>query len=244
MHCHLDRYPNPREIAKEAERAGVTIVAVTNLPSHFAAGKEPASRLKNVRLSLGLHPILAPHSHLELALFSQLEPLTSYIGEVGLDFSKDSIGTKQKQIDSFRFVLERIAGKAKILSIHSRKAESEVLTCLRDHSVTGATFHWYTGTKEVLSQILDDGHFLSVNSAMLKSSSGRELLAGVPPSCCLLETDGPYTRVGRASSRPIHLHQVVEQLSNLWSLPISTTEEKIASNFRKMLQRSSGGSEI
>jgi TatD DNase family protein len=241
MHCHLDRYPNPREIAKEAEQAGVAIVAITNLPSHFAAGKEPASRLKNVRLSLGLHPMLAPHSQRELDLFSQLEPSTSYIGEVGLDFSKDGIGTKEKQIESFRFVLERIAGKGKILSIHSRKAESEVLSCLRDDSITGATFHWYTGTKEVLSKILDAGHFLSVNSAMLKSSSGKELLAGVPPSCCLLETDGPYTKLGRLPARPVHLHQVVEQLSGLWSLSIGATQEKIAHNFRTMLQRCSEG---
>jgi len=242
MHCHLDRYPNPREIAEEAEKAGVAIVAITNLPSHFVAGKEPASRLKNVRLSLGLHPMLAPHSQRELDLFAQLVPTTSYIGEVGLDFSKDGIGSKERQIDTFRFVLERIAGKGKILSIHSRKAESEVLSCLRDRSVTGATFHWYTGTKEMLSKILDAGHFLSVNSAMLKSNSGKDLLAIVPPSRCLLETDGPYTRVGRVPSRPIHLHQVVEQLSDLWSLSIGATQEKIANNFRTMLQRSSDGS--
>ena len=244
MHCHLDRYPNPREIAKEAEHAGVTIVAMTNLPSHFAAGKAPASRLKNVRLSLGLHPMLAPHSQRELDLFSQLEPSTSYIGEVGLDFAKDGIGTKERQIDSFRFVLECIARKGKILSIHSRKAEAEVLSCLRDHSITGATFHWYTGTKEVLSKILDAGHFLSINCAMLNSSSGKELLAGVPPSRCLLETDGPYTRVGRGPSRPMHLHRVVEQLSDLWSLSIGATQEKIGSNFRTMLQKTSEGARI
>jgi TatD DNase family protein len=241
MHCHLDRYPNPRQIAEEADKAGVAIVAVTNLPSHFAAGKEPASRLKNVRLSLGLHPMLAPHSQRELELFAQLMPTTTYIGEVGLDFSKDGIGTKEKQVDTFRFVLERIAGKGKVLSLHSRKAEVEVLSCLRDHAIAGATFHWYTGTKEVLARILDAGHFLSINSAMLKSNAGRDLIAGVPPSCCLLETDGPYTRVGRFPSRPVHLHQVVEQLSRLWSLSIDATQELIGDNFRKMLQRSNEG---
>lgn len=236
MHCHLDRYPDPRKIAAEAEQAGVSIIAITNLPSHFLLGKQPAAMLTNVRLSLGLHPLLAPHSEREKNLFTQLVPLTSYIGEVGLDFSRDGEKTKEAQISSFEFVLEQITRKGKIISIHSRRAEEAVLSRLQSHSISAATFHWFSGTEGILRKILDAGHFLSINSAMLNSERTRTMLAHVPPSCCLLETDGPYTKTGRLKSRPVHIHQLVSELSGLWRMSIDLVQERIESNFREMLR--------
>jgi TatD DNase family protein len=236
MHCHLDRYSDPRKVASEAERAGVTIVAVTNLPSHFLLGKEPVSMLKNVRLSLGLHPLLAPHSERERNLFAQLVPATSYIGEVGLDFSSDGQKTKREQIASFEFVLELVKRKGKIISIHSRRAEEAVLSQLQNFSISAATFHWFSGAGDVLGKILDAGHFISVNSAMLKSERTRALLARIPSSCCLLETDGPYTMTGTKKSRPAHVHHVVSQLSGLWRMSVDEVQERIQSNFKRMLR--------
>src|SRR5271157_1183355 len=119
MHCHLDRYPDPKLIAGKARRAGVTVIAVTNLPSHFRDGLMPASQLANVRLSLGLHPMLAPHSEMERQLFSELLPKTSYVGEIGLDFGKEGSATREAQIHSFSFVLRQVHKTGKVLSIHS-----------------------------------------------------------------------------------------------------------------------------
>jgi TatD DNase family protein len=236
MHCHLDRYGDPRKVAGEAARAGVTIVAVTNLPSHFLLGKEPASMLKNVRLSLGLHPLLAPHSQREMDLFAQLVPTTSYIGEVGLDFSRVGLKTKEEQISSFEFVLEQVRGKGKIISIHSRAAEEDVLSRLKESSISAATFHWFSGKEDILRKILEAGHFLSVNIAMLKSERTRALLVDVPQSSCLLETDGPHTMTGRQQSRPAHVHHVVAELSALWGKPIEEVQERTQRNFMRMLR--------
>ena len=236
MHCHLDRYGDPRKVASEAERAGVTIVAVTNLPSHFLLGREPASMLKNVRLSLGLHPLLAPHSERERSLFAQLVSATSYIGEVGLDFSRDGQKTRQEQIASFEFVLDLVKLNGKIISIHSRRAEEVVLSLLQNSSISAATFHWFSGTDDVVRKVLDAGHFLSVNSAMLKSERTRALLARVPPSRCLLETDGPYTVTGTQKSRPAHVHHVVSELSDVWRMSVDEVQEQIQGNFVEMLR--------
>jgi TatD DNase family protein len=149
-HCHLDRYPNPKLIANKAKRAGVTVIAVTNLPSHFRDGFLLASQLPNVHLSLGLHPLLAPHSDQECRLFSEMVLKTSYVGEIGLDFSRDGSSTRDAQIDSFSFVLREIRNSAKVLSIHSRRAELTVLELLAEHNVGAAIFHWFTGDISVL----------------------------------------------------------------------------------------------
>lgn len=237
MHCHLDRYPNPAKVAGEAEQAGVGIVAITVLPSHFSQGKGPASALRNVRLSLGLHPMLAPHPASEKELFEQLAPSTSYIGEVGLDFSKQGIISKQAQIESFECVLKAITGQGKVISIHSRGAEEAVLERLRSHHISTAAFHWFSGNEAALSQIIEAGHYVSVNGAMLASRKLRALLHGVPRTGVLLETDGPYTKTGTQTVRPAHLRNLLPELSLLWNIPLIDVEVQIARNFRTMIER-------
>ena len=48
------------------------------------------------------------------------------IGEIGLDFSKSGISTKEIQISVLRKILSELKGKKKIVSVHSRKAEREL----------------------------------------------------------------------------------------------------------------------
>lgn len=235
MHCHLDRYSNPARVAIEAAKAGVNIIAVTNLPSHFQQGRTPVSQMKNVRLSLGLHPLLAPHSKSERTLFAQLVSVTSYIGEVGLDFSRQGIATKSEQVDSFDYVLASVENRGKVISIHSRGAEDAVLQRLKLNGVETAVFHWFTGAESTLFKVVDSGHYVSVNAAMLASKRMRPLVASLPKQCILLETDGPYTKTNNKPTRPAHLPQVVVDLAALWKWSADEVEDQLTSNFRALI---------
>jgi len=33
-HCHIDLYPNPEKLLRELDKQGITVISVTNLPSH------------------------------------------------------------------------------------------------------------------------------------------------------------------------------------------------------------------
>ena len=134
-HCHLDRYDDARSVAEEAERKGVFTIAVTNLPSHFRAGLPHVRRWPKVRLALGLHPLAAADHSRELADFETYFATTSFIGEVGLDFSREGRGTKRRQLDSFRFVARLLSEAPKVVSLHSRGAEEDVLTVLSQSGV-------------------------------------------------------------------------------------------------------------
>jgi TatD DNase family protein len=107
-HCHLDRYENPAEVAREAARRGVFTLAVTNLPSHFVVGAPHARDLPRVRLMLGLHPLTASDHPKERSIFREQFSRTTFIGEVGLDFSRAGEGTRDAQIESFRMVAELV----------------------------------------------------------------------------------------------------------------------------------------
>jgi TatD DNase family protein len=234
-HCHLDRYPNPKLIANKAKRAGVTVIAVTNLPSHFSAGLGPVKELTNVRLSLGLHPLLAPHPETERCLFAELLHKTSYVGEIGLDFSKDGLATKLAQIDSFVFVLRQVQRTGKVLSIHSRKAEDEVLDHLSKHNLSSAIFHWFSGEDSALKRVIDLGHYLSVNTSMLRSGRGRNIVRQIPKERVLFETDGPYCKGVRGPVGPWEVLRVAHYLAELWNCPVESANAQVARNFRQML---------
>ena len=123
-HCHLDRYPDPNGVAIEAARRGVFTIAVTNLPSHFRLGLPHVRRLSKVRLALGLHPLAAEQHGRELPEFDELLPTTSFVGEIGLDFSREGRASADRQITSFKSVLMGLSGTKKFVSVHSRRAEN------------------------------------------------------------------------------------------------------------------------
>ena len=93
-HCHFDMMPNPEQYIQNAEDKGDIIIGMTNLPSHFQMGYAHVRKFRHIRLALGFHPQLAVESSHELVSFGKQVNKTSYIGEVGLDFSKDFVDSK------------------------------------------------------------------------------------------------------------------------------------------------------
>ena len=131
----------------------------------------------------------------ELMRFQDLVDRTSYIGKIGLDFSRFGKATKETQIESLRFIFQSLRGKSKFITVHSRQAESAVMDILEEAERSPVVFHWYSGSVAPLERALAHGQFFSVNPAMLGSQKGRQLIARLPPEKVLTETDGPFVKV-------------------------------------------------
>ena len=192
MHCHFDMMPNPEAYIKSREINGDIVIGMTNLPSHFQIGQPHLNGYKHIRLALGMHPLLAAENKKELLLFKRLVDQTSYIGEIGLDFSQEGVVTKYEQIDGLRKILAILKGKKKIISVHSRRAEREVLELLEEYDIKNVIFHWYSGPIILIPEIISRGYFFSVNEAMATSKSGRTILDNIPRNRILTETDAPF----------------------------------------------------
>ena len=193
-HCHFDMMPSPEKYIREVEFRGDYVIGMTNLPSHFEMGFAHTRNYKHVRLALGFHPQLAADNQNELQRFIDLIDRTSYIGEIGLDFSRDYIGSKEIQISSIRTLLSALRGKKKIVSIHSRRAEIDVFKLLCEYGIKNAIFHWYSGPVSLISQIAKKGYYFSINEAMIMSENGRRIISAIPSNRILAETDAPYNR--------------------------------------------------
>jgi len=234
-HCHIDLYKNPKLILELCENKKIIVFSMTNLPSHFEMGFPFFQSKKFVRISLGMHPLYAKLHEGEFLNFKKNLSKTSYIGEVGLDFSKEGIDTKEIQIQSFKNILTLVSGRKKILSIHSRKAEKEVLELLCKYVIKSAIFHWYSGGLGLIEKIVDAGYFFSINPAMIKSVSGRKIIAKIPKDKILTETDGPFINIGEKPINPGEVQSVIVYLAQLWNIPEAEVARIIYNNFKNLL---------
>ena len=191
-HCHFDMMPNPEVYIRQREIAGDIVIGMTNLPSHFNMGIPHVKEYKHIRLALGLHPLLAAENSDEINLFKKYIDQTSYIGEIGLDFSKDGIDTKTAQIEVLRNLLELLRGKKKIISVHSKKAENILLDLLREYNIKNVIFHWYSGPIDLIPSIISEGYYFSINESMTISRNGRTIIEEIPRNRILTESDAPY----------------------------------------------------
>lgn len=221
-HCHFDMITNPESHLKRWEQNGNIIIGMTNSPQHFRIGHPHVLGFKHIRLALGFHPQLATDNYQELSLFKSLFSSTSYIGEVGLDFSKDFIHSKDVQLSSFAYICECLRGQNKIVSVHSRKGEVETLNMLKEYSVNNVIFHWYSGPLRLIEEIVAAGYYFSVNEAMTISESGRKIISRIPLDRILTESDAPFNRKSN----------IKNALTNL-----GISEYQIYNNFQTLLNR-------
>lgn len=234
-HCHFDLYPNPKEVINESEKLGIITIGMTNLPSHFNMGYPHIKNLKKTRLALGLHPLMASNHSQELPFFMKYLDYTSYIGEIGLDFSKDGIATKSIQIDSFEKVLQAVSNKQKIISIHSRGAEKEVLQMLQKYKIENAIFHWYTGGLKLIDEIVSLGYLFSVNTAMIRSAKGQKIISRIPKEFILSESDGPFIKHNDRVVESSDISIVIDYLNK--EFKSKHMEKQIVDNFFNLVKK-------
>lgn len=234
-HCHLDLYKDPHSTAIEAENKGITTIAVTNLPSHFKMALEHVARYKTIRLAIGLHPLLAEKHKDELPLIRKLIDKTSYLGEIGLDFSREGVHTKELQLASFRYVLDCAKGRPRFISLHTRGAEAAALEVLKDYNIRSAVFHWFTGSLNILKSVIAAGHYISINTAMINSQKGQKIISNIPINRVLTETDGPYIQLKGRPAKPPDVELILEYLSNVWNVPFHEAEKQVKNNFMSII---------
>lgn len=194
-HCHFDMMPNPEEYLMQQEAKKNISIGMTNLPSHFLLGYEHVKQYKFSRLALGFHPLYASENKNELQLFSQYLDKTSYIGEIGLDFSNEGLNTKDDQIFVFEKVLQLLNGKNKIVSVHSRRAEKILLEMLVTYDIKNVIFHWYSGPLSLIPKIVEHGYYFSINEKMTNTNSGAKIIERIPHNLILTETDAPFNKI-------------------------------------------------
>ena len=180
-------------------KAEATIGTAMGALRRETAPSQQAVDLPFIKLAVGLHPwwVSVDEDCLaeELRAFDAALSETHYVGEVGLDFSKRRIATRDAQLCAFRHIAGACAkAGGKVLSIHCVKAYDDALSILKSSGCLASCtciFHWFSGSFPQLAQAVDAGCFFSVSARMLETKKGREYAKAIPLQKLLLETDAP-----------------------------------------------------
>ncbi|MGI6747222.1 MAG: TatD family hydrolase [Anaerovoracaceae bacterium] len=233
FHVHIDYYKDFYEKYNYYNNNRIYALGVTNLPEIYEKCISSFKKSKFVQFALGYNPQFAGTDKFNKRIFDKYFDTTKYIGEVGLDFSRDFVIHKAEQIEVFDYIAQRAGQHNKILSIHSRNAEVDVINILKKHKVKFAVFHWYTGKIEKVKDIVDMGYYFSVNSKMLQSKRGLTIIKNIPFDRILIETDGPFTDFRKQMITPDKLPEVYSTFEQV--LNIRGFEEVVFSNLKKLL---------
>lgn len=236
FHCHLELYNDPHAAAERCAAKQMDVLSVGTTPSAFRVTRRIARGYPTIRTALGFHPHLAAQRMSELETFDMLLCETAYVGEVGLDGAPEHRKTWDAQIKVFRHILQSCeAAGGRVISIHSRRAASDVLSLLEEKRGSGTPiFHWFSGSPRELEKAVELGAWFSVGPSMLRSKRGRDLAARMPKVRVLTETDGPFAMIQDRALLPGEVGDAFFKLAQIWNCETVEVLSTVRSNLKNL----------
>jgi TatD DNase family protein len=132
-------------------------------------------------------------------------------------------------------VLQTLKDKPKFITLHSRQAEAVALDILEEAGRVPVVFHWYTGSVSLLRRAVGNGHFFSINPAMINSAKGQKIIEALPPDRVLTESDGPFIKIGKRPVFPWDVSMVEDYLASLWQMARPEVSALLRANFFRLI---------
>lgn len=239
FHCHVDLHEQPSCLIAQCEEQGIAVLAVTTTPKAWPQNQEWTKNCSMVHSAVGLHPELIGERYHEADMLEELIEECRLIGEIGLDGGPQYRAHYEKQKDVFARVLRASqAHGGRLLSIHSRRASSDVMELIEEHTTSDRVtiiLHWFSGSKKDMRRAVEWGCYFSVNEAMLASERGRSLVAEMPADRLLTETDAPLASVDRKPLSPLKIRNMPALIAEVRSESPDDVLSRIHSNSKCVL---------
>lgn len=231
-HFHLDKYREHRDLYKEINSLKQYTLCVTNSPGIYLSCQSMYTETKYVKFALGMHPLEISEPKRCIYEFDHCFSSAKYLGEVGLDYSKDA-PPREKQLVVFSHIIQKQATANKLISIHIHGAEEDAIRILSEYIGQKRIIHWFTGSTENLVELVNLGCYFSLNASMVRSVDRCDILKSIPLERILVESDGPYTKVGGRKYTPALLKKTYMVIGS--AIGIQNLEELAYHNFARLL---------
>ena len=104
---------------------------------------------------------------------------------------------------------------------------------MKKNKVKKAILHWYSGDFGTLKELIDNGYYFSINTSMLKSSKGQNIIRSIPNERILIESDGPFSKINSQKFNPSKLKDVYLQINEVLQNP--EFDKLIWQNFKALI---------
>ncbi len=161
------------------------------------------------------------------------------IGEIGIDLYWDRTYFNEQR-EAFRYQLKLAKTRKLPVVIHVRDSFNEVYEIVneeQDGSLRGI-FHCFSGNESEAQKIIDLGFLLGIGGVITyKNSNLSQVLATIPLSNLVLETDSPYLtpdpKRGRRNESS-YLVYIAQKLAEVYQVPIREIAELTSENSRRL----------
>ena len=203
---------------------------MTNSPEVYEECQKVYFNTKYLKFALGFNP-KSNNSEENFRMFLNKFKGAMYIGEVGLDFSRQYKNVINEQIRYFDKIVEMCSSTNKILSVHTKNAEDKIIEIVKKHRPKKCIIHWFTGNEEQLKKLIDSGCYFSINANMVFQNNTKLFL--IPKDKLLIESDGPFTKVNGKKYEPRFLAEQYEIISSFFDE--KNLKEIVYKNFKTIL---------
>jgi len=228
-HCHFDFPPftgHEAQSIQQAARAGVQAIIVPAIEAaNFDRVLDLARTHTALYAALGLHPIViekhldAHLDQLENCILTAGEKLVA-IGEIGLDlYREDPHFDRQQALLDAQLKLAKRHDLPVIL--HSRRTHDKLAMHLKraDLPRTGVV-HGFSGSLQQAQRFIELGYKIGVGGTITypRASKTRDVMAQLPLSSLLLETDAPDMPLNGFQGQPNRPEQAARVFTTLCEL--------------------------
>jgi len=244
-HIHLsdaEYVDHTEEIIADSKNSGVVALVSNSM--------DLQTSVQNTRLAedhkglvyaaLGIHPWnvnVLKENELEetLKLISEQaeKKAVAAIGEIGLDAKYETKWDKQLMVfDKMLYAAETMALP---VIIHSRGTTAQIVEMLPSYNLKRVLLHWFSYPLAALSQAVSHGYYITEGPPAAYSSGIREVIAQVPLTRLLTETDGPVKYYKQPfngqMTKPSFVQTVIESIAEIKKSRVDDVADQIAMNF-------------
>lgn len=238
-HTHLDQY-NINELEKAIKEINeekiITIANAMNLSS-YVKSKDISKKSHFIIPTFGIHPWEAHKYEKKLDSIEKFIYETPMIGEIGLDFYwvKDK-NKYNSQMKVLKFFLKRAQEQNKIINLHTKGAENEIVALLDEYNIQKSIIHWYSGGKDVLKKMIDRGCYFTIGVELLSSNKIQDIAKMIPLNKIFTETDGPEGEewINGKRCMPTKVNDILKCLGKIKCVSKIEMEKIIVQNFNEL----------
>lgn len=219
VHCHVDRYKgNLEQALEQIKRHRIfTISNSMDLPS-YERNAEIAANSDFILPVFGIHPWNAFEYRGRLRDLDRFIAESPLIGEIGLDayFVKDA-SRYPAQREVFEYFLQAAGSQKKIVIVHTKGAESEVLLLLKRYKIERVIIHWYSGPRHIFRAMAGQGFYFTVGVEVLHSRHIQDIAKSLPAELLLTETDNPggSESIRGTAGTPLVIRDVIKKIAEI-----------------------------
>jgi TatD DNase family protein len=250
-HCHLNYkglVEDQRGVIERARAAGVAgLLNISTREGEWDAVVATAETAPDIWASIGIHPHEADkHPDVDTAklIAKAAHPKVIAIGETGLDYYYDH-SDRDQQCVAFRAHIGAARETGLPLIVHTRDAEDDTLSILRDEMRKGAytgVIHCFTASRAFGQAALDLGLYISISGIVTFKNAKdlQETATIIPEDRLLIETDSPFLapvpRRGKPCE-PAFVADTAKFLANLRNVQLETLAAQTSANFHALFRK-------